>query len=262
MVQGETIDHKQTVQSEFTRQADAYAATPSIADPERIERLIRLIDPAASWRALEVATGPGYVAMALAVTCREVIGVDLTAAPIEIARQSSGRRGLNNIHFQLADAERLPFQDAEFDLVVCRFAFHHMEDPRKTLRQMCRVLRNGGIVAVEDLVASEHPEREACQNRIEKLRDPSHTHALPVSQLVALIASAGVEIERFNSDRLTADAERWLAVTQTPPERASEVRDLLERDRIADLSGLLPYLKEGRLFFTQRTAAIVGRKLA
>ena len=262
MVEETKRDHKQIVRAEFTRQADAYAASPSIVNPDRIERLINLIDPIPDWRALEVATGPGHVAIALALRCREVIGVDLTDAPIEIAKRLTKDRALSNISFQVCDADRLPFQNGEFDLVVCRFAFHHFENAIRTLEEMCRVLRPGGILAVEDLVTSEHPERAAYQNRIEQLRDSSHTRALPLSELVTLIASARIEIESFHADQLTPDVETWLAVTQTRPEVADRVREHLERDRVNDLSGLSPFLHEGRMFFTQRTVAIVGRKLS
>jgi ubiquinone/menaquinone biosynthesis C-methylase UbiE len=254
-------EHKETVRLEFTRQADAYAATPSIADPDRIGRLINLIDPASDWRALEVATGPGHVARALALRCREVIGIDLTDAPIEIARRLADEHGLHNVSFQIGDVERLDFRDGEFDLAVCRFALHHFEDPRVALKEMRRVVRPGGLVAVEDLIASEHPVRAAYHNKIEKLRDPSHTRALALSRLIALCARAGIEVERFYGATLTPDAESWMATTQTPPRIAGRVRAMLERDVAEDLSGLLPFERDGRLFFTQRTAAIVGRKL-
>ncbi len=233
-------NHKETVREEFTRQADAYAAMPSISSPERIQRLINSIDPSPDWRALEVATGPGYVAMALAARCRYVIGLDLTTAPIQIANRVSHERGIRNVRFQVVDAEQLPFRNGEFDVAVCRFAFHHFQDPAAPLKEMCRVVRHGGIVAIEDLISSEHTERAAYQNRIEKLRDPSHVRAMPLSELVRLIASAGIEVERFYADVLTPDVERWLATTQTLPKVASRVRALLERDRIEDLSGLRP----------------------
>lgn len=261
MVQDTKNDHKQVVRTEFTRQADAYAAAPVIVNPDRIQRLINLIDPAPDWRALEVATGPGYVAMALALRCREVIGVDLTDAPIQIAMHLSNERGLNNVSFRVCDADRLPFQKGEFDAVVCRFAFHHFENPRRTLEEMCRVLRPSGVVAVEDLVTSEHPERAAYQNRVEQLRDTSHTRALPMSELLTLIAFAGIEIQGFHADKLITDVEKWLDGAQTQLEVANDVRRLIEEDRIKDLSGLTPFLHEGRMFFIQRTAAIVGRKL-
>jgi protein-L-isoaspartate O-methyltransferase len=59
-------DHKAIVREEFTRQADAYASAPVITDNDRLGRLVAAIAPKGGERVIEVATGPGYVAMALA----------------------------------------------------------------------------------------------------------------------------------------------------------------------------------------------------
>ena len=193
-------DHKDVVRQEFTRQATAYAATPSIADPDRVARLVQAVNPGPDSRVLEVATGPGYVALGFAAVCREVIGLDLTPAPLAIAEQLRHERGLTNVRFQTGDADRLPFADGEFDVVVCRFAYHHFEDPAHVLAEMTRICRTDGTVAVEDLVVSEHPERAAYQNRFENLRDPSHTRAFPLSQLLALFAATGLEVENVRMD--------------------------------------------------------------
>jgi ubiquinone/menaquinone biosynthesis C-methylase UbiE len=189
----ETSDHKATVREEFTRQADAYAAAPVITDGERLARLVRAIDPQPGDRALEIATGPGYVTMALAEHCREVVGVDLTAAPIAIAQRTSGERGLANVRFEIGEADNLSYRDGEFDLVVCRFAFHHFLNPEAILKQMFRVCRG-------------------------------------------------------------------LASAQTPPNRAAEVRRMLESDRLSDTSGMMPFVRAGATHFVQRIAAIVCRK--
>jgi len=69
-------DHKQTVRRAFTKQADAYAATASVSDPERIARLVEATDVDSSDRVLEVATGPGHVAFGFADRCKSVVGVD------------------------------------------------------------------------------------------------------------------------------------------------------------------------------------------
>ena len=253
-------DHKAVVREEFTRQADAYAAAAVITSEARLARLVGAIRPASGDRALEVATGPGHVAMALAAQCGEVVGIDLTEAPLRIAERMRIERGLTNVRFESGDAENLP--ESEFDIVVCRFAFHHFEDPRRVLAQMCRVCRAGGTVAVEDLYASEEPGRAAYWNAIERLRDHSHTRALGLSELVAMFAEAGIEIERLHSDEIAADVEAWLASAQTGAGDAREVRALLVRDMNEDLSGIRPFMHDGRLHFTQRTVAIVGRKLA
>jgi ubiquinone/menaquinone biosynthesis C-methylase UbiE len=254
-------DHKQVVQQAFSHQAPLYAANPLISDPERVARLVRHVSPAPSARVLEVATGPGYVALGFAAVCREVVGIDLTPAPLAIAERLRQERSLHNLRFAIADAERTGFADGEFDVVVCRFAFHHFEDPAAVLREMTRVCRAGGTVALEDVVVSEHPARAAYQNRFENLRDPSHTQAYPLSRLLALFTAHGLELARVHSGEMVQDMERWLANAHTPVERAAEVRALVERDAREDLSGTHPYRADGTLYFVQHTVTLVGHKL-
>jgi len=253
--------HKAIVQESFTRQAAVYAVTPTVADPARIARFVDAVSPAPESRLLEVACGPGFLALAFAPHCREATGLDLTDAPLVIAEKNRRERGLTNVNFQRGDAERLPFAEAEFDIAVCRFAFHHFEEPGRVLGEMARVCRPNGKVAIEDLVSSEHRARGDYQNRFERLRDPSHTRALAPSELLALFTAAGLELERLYSGELVQNLERWLANSQTPPEKAAEVRAMIERDGREDLSGTRPYLLDGQWFFRQPTLAVVARKL-
>ena len=254
--------HETIVRQEFTKQAEAYAAHPVIASQDRAAQLVRIVQPTPDDRVLEVATGPGYVAMAFATCCREVIGVDLTEAPLAIAEQTRQQRGLANVRFEIANATQLPFAEATFDVVVCRFAFHHFPEPHRVLGEMVRVCRRAGTVAIEDLVVSEHPERAAFHNRLENLRDPSHTAALPLSRLLTLFAAAGLEVERVHSGTFPQVLEGWLQNAQTPPEKASQVRHMVEQDAAQDLSGLYPFRdQEQQWCFTQRTAVVVGQKL-
>ncbi|MGI8553291.1 MAG: class I SAM-dependent methyltransferase [Dehalococcoidia bacterium] len=256
------LDHNETVRQAFTRQAVAYAAAPSIADPSRVGRLVRAVNAAPEARVIEIAMGPGHVALGFALACREVVGIDLTEAPLAIAEQARRERGLTNVRFQLGDATQLPFLDGEFDVVVCRFAFHHFDRPERVLAEMKRVCRPLGSIAIEDLIVSEHPQRAAYQNRFENLRDDSHTRAFTLTALVAMVAAGAVEIEHVSTDELVPELENWLQRAQTPPDRAAEARRLIERDEAEDLSGTRPFRQEGKRYFHQRTAIVVGRKLS
>ncbi len=233
-----------------------------ITNADRLRRLVDAINPAPDTRALEVATGPGHVAMALAPRCREVVGIDLTSAPLKIAERLSRERGINNVRFQLGEADKLGFKDGEFDIVVCRFAFHHFEHPEVILGEMARVCRRGGTVAVEDLFTSENPARADYCNRIEQLRDTSHTAALPLSELAAMMGRAGLDVERLYSDRIESNVAEWLKSAQTPAHAEAEVRKLIDADLRDDLSGMLPLHRDGNLYFVQRTAALICRKIA
>jgi ubiquinone/menaquinone biosynthesis C-methylase UbiE len=254
--------HKKMVREEFTRQADDYAAAPMIRDIDHIERLVSVVAPRPEARVLEIATGPGHVAMAFAKVTREVIGVDLTEAPLKIAERMRAERGLNNVSFRQADVEaRLPFSDNEFDVVVCRFAVHHFENPALVIAEMARVCRIDGTVAIEDLISSEHPARAEYYNRFEQLRDTSHTRALALSELVKTIASVGLEITRFESAALKNPVDQWVTSAQTTPDREAEARAMIERDLNEDLSGARPWRIDGELFFTHRLAIVTARKL-
>lgn len=254
-------EHKQVVKDEFTRQAKTYAIMPSVADPGRIGRLVEAVAPSAEARVLDVACGPGFLALAFAARCREVVGIDLTDAPLSIAEKNRQDQALTNVRFQHGDAEQLSFAKGEFDVVVSRFALHHTENPGQVLREMARVSKKRGTVVVEDLITSEYRERGDYQNKVERLRDPSHTRALSRSELITLCTAAGLEIEKLYSDEIVQPLEHWLANTQTPTDRADQVRALIERDAREDLSAMRPYRDDGRWFFRHPTLAVVSRRL-
>jgi ubiquinone/menaquinone biosynthesis C-methylase UbiE len=256
-----TGDHKQTVREAFTNQAEAYAANPSITDPERIDRLVRTSGATASDRVLEVATGPGHVALGFAEVCESVVGIDLTGAPLSIAAERKRDREVDGVEFLQGDAETLPFPEDSFDVTVCRLALHHVEDPGGVLREMVRVCRPGGTVAVEDLVVSEHSRRGEYQNEMERLRDPAHVRALPLSELVSTVAERGIEVEDVRTGTIVQNVETWLDNAETPEPRASEVREMMREDEDRDLSGIRPHRRDGDLHFVQRTALVVGRVL-
>jgi len=256
--------HNDVIRESFTTQAQAFASNPWVTDEDRIRRLVAAAHLTGSERVLDIATGPGYIAEAFAGAAREVVGVDLTEAMLAIGKQRTKERGISNISFRAADAQNLPFANGDFDVVVCRLALHHLLKPLEVFGEMARVCRAGGTVVVEDIYASEHPERAAYQDRWEILRDPSHVRTLALSELLQLFRDVGLETESVTTaDDLTPEVERWLATTKTPPERASEIRRLLEDDRLHDLSGTRPFQDAtGHLFFHARTAILAGRKVS
>src|SRR6202140_1420661 len=256
------MEHKDLGREEFTRQENDYRTWPAILDPEHRGKLLEIGAPPADRRVLEVAPGPGHVAMAFAPVCREVVGIDLTDAPLKIAETLRAERGLTNVSFKKGDVEsRLPFKDGEFDVVVCRFAVHHFVFPVKVVSEMARVCRADGLVAIEDLIASEQPERAAYYNEFERLRDTSHTSALAMSELIRMMGAAGLEIVRFTSHGYRTPVSQWIKPANASPERAAKAIAMVERDAEEDLSGARPVRIDGEMYFTYRIAMLVTRKL-
>jgi ubiquinone/menaquinone biosynthesis C-methylase UbiE len=240
--------HAEAVAKAFSQQAEAFE------DP----RFNRLFTTDSEWLferlpldrddlVLDVAAGTGHVARRLAPRVRAVVALDATAAMLEQGRAQAPP----NVIFVRGDAAALPFLDGSFDIVVSRFAVHHFERPEVQLAEMRRCVRPGGRLAIADLVA-EHEE----QNRLERLRDPSHTRMLTLDELKALVGTDDVEVRG-----VVRPLEPWLAQTETPEPAAKEIRAALA----AELDGGAPTGfrpsrdDDGELHFVHTMASLIAR---
>jgi SAM-dependent methyltransferase len=253
--------HDREILDQFTRQANPFADMPAHSQQASMVQILRVsrIEPEHS--VLDVACGPGLLSCALALHARSVIGVDLVPAMLERARRECAKVGAANLQFQLADARSLPFVDASFDRVVTRYSFHHLTEPAVVLAELTRVCRPGGLVCVID-VAPAATHREAFDH-FERLRDPSHTRALCVEELVSLFEGAGlrgVEVERF---RLGMQLEPQLAASFPREGDAARIRGLFEQDLASgeDQLGVGAERAGGEIHFAYPCAIVVGRKL-
>jgi ubiquinone/menaquinone biosynthesis C-methylase UbiE len=113
------------------------------------ERLATGIQPGS--RILEVAPGPGYLAIEIARRGQYAItGLDISNTFVEIA-SGNARRAAVAIDFQRGNASAMPFADDTFDLIVCRAAFKNFSQPLEALNEMHRVLRPPGRALIIDL---------------------------------------------------------------------------------------------------------------
>ena len=103
-------------------------------------------------RLLDVGCGPGTVTIDLAsrVAPGEVVGLDLSAVVVDMAREAADAAGAANVTFQAGDVYALPYEDSSFDVVHAHQVLQHLTDPVAALREMQRVTRSGGLVAVRD----------------------------------------------------------------------------------------------------------------
>lgn len=103
-------------------------------------------------RALDMACGDGVYSVWLAEqvgATGHVVGVDIAPAYLELAQKHAGTCGAaEQISFQTGDISDLPFADDEFDLAWCAHSFYSLPDPLAALRELRRVVRPGGVVAI------------------------------------------------------------------------------------------------------------------
>jgi ubiquinone/menaquinone biosynthesis C-methylase UbiE len=254
--------HNDAVRREFTRQAETFEdARLNAAFTSGLDWLVEAFAPEAGELVLDVAAGTGHVARALAPLARQVVAVDLTRAMLEGGRTQAESAGLDNVLFQEGDASALPYLDESFDLVVTRFSLHHFEDPRIPLSEMVRVCRPGGRVGVADMVADDDPRVGEGQDRLERLRDPSHTRMLTLDALCDLLEQLGARVASRSSSRVVRPVQTWLEQARTDDAAARSITRELEAELAGGpATGLQPRLQDGELQFTQTWAVVVGAR--
>ena len=188
---------KQKTCEQYSKVSDAYVRSQSHAKGIDLEHLITMTKPQKDWISLDIATGGGHTALAVAPYVKKVIAADMTPNMLRTAETFiRGEKGILNVEFQLADAEDLPFRDNCFDLVTCRIAAHHFPDCREFIRESSRVLKKGGLLLVQDHVLPEEETTAQYVDQFERLRDPSHYRAYSEKEWRMLFQVAGLETEQ------------------------------------------------------------------
>jgi len=186
---------KNLVQAQFGAVAERYVTSAIHALGSDLARMIELAQPRGDERLLDIATGGGHTALAFAPYVREVVATDLTPRMLEVAETFIREQGAANVAFQVADAEALPFPDADFDMVTTRIAPHHFPNPRQYVREVARVLRPGGLFLLDDNMAPDDAELDTFMNRFEQWRDPGHVRNHSSGEWCAWMLDAGLLVE-------------------------------------------------------------------
>lgn len=220
------------VSTQFGAAAASYSASLVHADPAALAKVVELARPQPTDAALDVATGTGNTALALAPHVAQVVAYDMTEQMLAETARHAAARGLSNVITRQGTAESLPFPDAAFDIVAVRQAPHHFADVRAALREMARVARPGARVIIVDSTSPEDDSLDRQWNHIEKLRDPSHVRNYRPSEWRAIVAAAGLritfeELGFATENGLGMDFASWVRRMNTPPAAVEELTHLL-----------------------------------
>ncbi|WP_420239860.1 class I SAM-dependent methyltransferase [Telmatobacter bradus] len=250
--------HRALILDQFTRQAQPFAAVGSHSAEDSLHLLAETLQISAQDEVLDVACGPGIVSCWLAQRAQHVTGTDLVPAMLDEARKRQAAAALENLQWSFADATRLPFADDSFTCVVTRYSFHHLLDPQQVLHEMARVCRPGGRIAVADVTPDEG--KTADYDALETLRDPSHTHALSLNNLLALGAAEKLLLLSTASYRLEVPLETQLAASFPAPGNADKVREMVRRDLGVDRLSTDAMDKNGELMLHLPISIVVWSK--
>jgi demethylmenaquinone methyltransferase/2-methoxy-6-polyprenyl-1,4-benzoquinol methylase len=126
-------------------------------DPRWRRALVAAIDPRPGQRVLDVATGTGLVASALARRGAAVLGLDQSEEMLAVPRRRLGDR----VTFVRGEAEQLPFADAEFDALTFTYLLRYVDDRAATMRELARVVKPGGRIGMVEFGVPGSPPLRA-----------------------------------------------------------------------------------------------------
>ncbi len=208
---------------------------------------------------LDVGTGTGKIAYTVQPFCKEVIGIDSSQQMLDVANKNLDVLSNANISFRLAPADRLPFTDGSFDVVIARMVLHHLMDNLEGAVKECfRVLRKGGRIVIAEGVPPNHRLREDFME-IFKLKEKRHTFL--EEDIMRLVADAGfqrINVRTFFMDAISIN--NWLEHAEIPPENVGKIKQLHQNAS--------PYFKEayrlreenGDIFIDMKHAIVTAEK--
>src|SRR5499433_950236 len=218
--------HEALVDRQFGARAAAYLSSAVHAQGPDLDALVALVDGRAEARVLDLGCGAGHVSFRVAPRVRNVVAYDLSAEMLGVVARAAADRGLANVATQQGVAERLPFPDASFDVVLSRYSAHHWRDFEAGLRETARILKPGGIAGFVDAVSPGAPLLDTYLQGIELLRDLSHVRDYSRAEWESALVRAGLTPTAVTPHRVRLEFAVWIERMKTPKLQADAIRGI------------------------------------
>lgn len=201
--------HDQHVQTNFGPRANAYVESSVHSQGEDLSHLADVVRAISPQQAIDLGAGGGHVSYTIAPYVGTVTAVDLSADMLAAVHETATKKGLSNVATMRASAEQLPFADASFDFLACRYSAHHWHDVNAGLREARRILSKGSKAVFIDAVAPASPILNTHLQAIELLRDTSHVRNYTVAEWTEMLGRAGFSVMALRSFRLRMEFDSW-----------------------------------------------------
>lgn len=247
----------------FDAVASQYAASEVHVNSPSIRRLHELLEPKALASICDVACGPGHLALSFAGKVSRIVGVDAAPNMLRQFGRLAQERGVNVETIQ-AFAENIPLPPDSFDTVVSRLAPHHFPEPARAVREMARLARFGGSVAVIDLEGYDDPALDALNHEIEVLHDPTHVRSYSARCWREYFEKAGLTIDALESAHTELPGglsiRRWCEIGNTAMEAREKIYTKLKQAPREQIAKLGIRFENGEFYLPVRTLIILGHK--
>ncbi len=216
--------HHDNVAKQFGSQATEYLTSQVHATGPDLQQLKGMLSIYPHASVLDMGCGAGHASFVAAAEVKQVVAYDLSEDMLDVVAQEAKARELGNIITQQGYAERLPFADGEFDIVITRYSAHHWHDVGQALREVSRILRPGGKVIIMDIMSPGHPVFDIWLQTIEALRDTSHVRNYSSGEWTSMISASGLMVQAVHTSHLALAFPSWVARMRTPDVLINAIR--------------------------------------
>ena len=245
------------IASNFVK-SEIHSASPSIA------HLHELLKGHSIEAVCDVACGAGHLGLSFCGKAQSIVAVDPAPQMLAVVRDLAAGKSCA-IETHQAFAEALPFPDGQFDVVMSRLAPHHFADLQLSLKEMKRILKVGGLLAIIDLEGSDDPILDDFNHRLEVLHDPTHVRSYTARTWQTVIAQMGCRIVAFETERSEkpggVTVHRWCEVTNSGDKAEAEIMHLLSNADNSMLERLGVRQENGNFLMPIRTVILVAQKI-
>lgn len=234
-----------------------------------LEKEIEVLDLKPGMRVLDAGCGTGVFTrrVAMRVSPGEVHGVDMDSLFIEEARKIAGKKGISNIKFALGNVDDLEFEDGVFDLSYCRLVLMHVRTPIKTVAELKRVTKRGGVVAVSDqddggiIVYPELPKMMQIFSKYESWAKKRGEDRFIGRKLFSVLKQAGlysIVIYPFPIYSTQQNPEMLKMLVSVPVQIVESSKDDMVKQGLVTAQDYLRAMKEVQEFLTHPGAFAMG----
>jgi ubiquinone/menaquinone biosynthesis C-methylase UbiE len=177
---------------------------------------------------LDVACGTGEFSIYTAKKIKLVTGVDISDKMIELAKKQAQEAQLDNINFICHDVENLPCKSSEYSIVICKSAFHHIENHKKIFGEMIRCCRNNGRLSVQDIIAYDNHHVNQYFEQLEKYIDASHHKAVSREYMIELYEKNNIKITGTFEIEIELDFNEYLGHAYQTEENKTHIKEHLQ----------------------------------
>lgn len=252
-----------SIKKEFTKQAEHFETYQKHCFSKSAfnKWAIQQIGFSGNETVLEVAAGTCALGRMVSPYVKSIIELDATQAMLDVGKTEATKEGLQNLSFREGIAEKLPFANNTFDVVMSRLAFHHFSDIQSCYSEMVRVLKPGGKLVVMDMEAREEHLRDVA-DKLETLRDNSHTKCVSREEFLSLAKSNHLAVLTCEMIPVPVSLTSWMELTKVNDQTQKVILSAMEADIAGGAkTGFEPYLKDNETYFNHKWLLIVAEKL-